>query len=569
MITIVNVRIPILIQSVVDNILGNQYKELWFMVLQILVLTGIAGVFTFIQRYTNGYFSQRVIYAIRNDVFSALQNQSFSFYDKTETGQLISRTTTDVERIRHFLGWQLTSLVSSLSLLGGVVATAIFINWELTILAFIVMPFVFIVIYRYGKKIRPIISLTREQYGRLTSVLLENLIGIRVVRAFVREKFERKKFQSPNMQFFKTTLNAVKLRAFYFPLTTFLTGLGTIAIFWYGGWLVIQGKMTIGNLLAFNLYLGILLRPMVILGFIWGGYQRMAAAGERVFGIIYSVPEIKNKPNAIKLPAIKGEVMFHKVSFSYKKDVPIIKEVTLKANPGETVALLGHTGSGKTTIIRLLPRFYDVTSGKITVDGYNIRNVDLKSLRQQIGIVSQESFLFAATIKDNIAYGKPNASMKQIIQAAKVARAHEFITALPEGYNTVVGERGATLSGGQKQRISIARALLKDPKILILDDSTSSIDVDTEYEIQQALKVLLKERTTFVITQRVSTIRGSDKILVLEDGKIIEDGTHDTLMPKKGAYYNIYQTLFEAQQSVFKNENTANSDYKKQHKKRC
>jgi len=252
---------------------------------------------------------------------------------------------------------------------------------------------------------------------------------------------------------------------------------------------------------------------------------------------------------------MKGEVTFHNVSFSYKKPIPILKGVTLTAKSGETVTLLGPTGSGKTTIIRLLPRFYDVTSGKITVDGYDIRDVKLKSLREQIGIVSQESFLFSVTIKDNIAYGNSNASMEQIIRAAKAARAHEFITALPEGYDTWVGERGVTLSGGQRQRIAIARALLKNPRILILDDSTSSVDVDTEYEIQQALKALLKERTAFIITQRVSTIRDSDKIIVLDDGKITEEGTHDTLMPKMGAYYHIYQTLYEVQQSAVETGN--------------
>jgi len=276
----------------------------------------------------------------------------------------------------------------------------------------------------------------------------------------------------------------------------------------------------------------------------------MAAAGERVFEIMDAIPEVKDKPNAIEMPLVKGHVKFEDVSFGYEKGRFILKDVELDVEPGENVALLGPTGSGKTTIIRLLPRFYDVTSGRVTIDGYDVRDVKLDSLRKQIGIVAQETFLFATTIKENIAYGKPDATMEEIIRAAKTAQAHDFIMALPKGYETIVGERGVTLSGGQQQRIAIARALLMNPKILILDDSTSSVDVDTEYEIQQALEALLKDRTTFVITQRVSTIRNSDKIIIIENGRIVEEGTHESLMAKKGAYYRIYQTLYEAQRPI-------------------
>ncbi len=549
--TFISVQIPRLGGEVIENILvTKQYDALVYVILQILVLTGILGVFSFLQRYANAYFSQKVIYNIRDDAFSSLQRQSFSFYDKAQTGQLISKVTTDVERIQRFLGWQLMGAVGALFLLGGVLAAMISVNWRLTLLSFATAPLVFFAFHLFGKKIRPVIQLAREHYGALASVLWESLVGIRVVRAFAREDFEREKFQAKNQSFFKESLASVSIRALYIPLTRFLMGLSIVVIYWYGGFEVIHGGLNIKDLYVFSAYIGMLQRPMWLLGMVWGDYQRMAAAGERAFEVIDATPEVKDKPDAKKLPPINGHVKFHEVSFGYEKDRPILKNITLEAKPGETVALLGPTGSGKSTIIRLLPRFYDVTAGKITVDGFDIRDVRLRSLRRQLGIVSQETFLFATTVKENIAYGKPNATMEEIVQAAKIAQAHDFIMQLPNGYDTMVGERGVTLSGGQQQRVAIARALLLNPKILILDDSTSSVDVDTEYEIQQALKALLKDRTTFVITQRVSTIRNADKIIVLENGEIVEEGTHKSLVAKRGAYYRIYQTLYEAQKAV-------------------
>jgi len=550
--TYLNIYIPFLMQQIIDGLSGASmaFNELMFLALTILLLTGIVGIFSFIQRYANAYFSQKIVYDVRNDVFASLQRQSFAFYDKAQVGQLMSRTTTDVERISMFLGWQFTGFLSSLLLLGGAFLAMTALNLELTLISFIIAPFIFLVVYRYGSLVRPITHTIRDKYGVLTSALWENLTGIRVVRAFAREEFEKEKFHKTNKEYFDASLTRVKIRSSYTPLINLLTGTGIIIILWYGGFLYMRGQLTIGGLARFNVYLGMLLRPMWLLGMMWGGYQQMASAGERVFEIMDATPEIKDKPEAIDLPTIQGHIKFNEVSFGYDKDRLILKNLNLEAKPGEIIALLGPTGSGKSTIIRLLPRFYDVTSGSITVDGYDIRDIKLDSLRRQIGVVAQETFLFATTIKENIAYGKPNATMDEIIEAAKIAKAHDFIMALPKGYETMVGERGVTLSGGQQQRIAIARALLMNPKILILDDPTSSVDVDTEYEIQQALKALLKDRTTFVITQRVSTIRNADKIVVLENGEIVEEGTHEALMAKKGAYYQIYQTLYEAQQPI-------------------
>ena len=565
---IVTVQIPFLTKDAIDNalpLLTNDAtvelgkSRLLVLSVEIVGLTIIVGILFFVRRYVNTYFSQKVAYDIRNDIFAALQNQSFAFYDKIHTGQLLAKVTTDIDRIRGFLGWQLTFLINSTFLLVAALYSMSAMDLRLTTLLLLLMPPLFLAFYYFGKKIRPLFQQMREQYGNLTSVLHENITGIRVVRAFAREDFERRRFKSENDKYFETTLASVRVRAFFIPLIAFLIGLGTIVIFWYGGSEAISGTLTIGALVAFNAYLAMLVMPMRFLGLFVSGYQLSMAAGDRVFGIMDAEREIKEKPNAITLPKLQGGVRFENASFSYEKGQQILRNINLEAKPGETVALLGATGSGKSTIIRLIPRFYDVTSGKITVDGYDVRDVKLRSLREQIGIVSQETFLFTLSIKENIAYGKPKATMDEIIEAAKTARAHEFISAFPNGYDTRVGERGVTLSGGQQQRIAIARALLSDPKILILDDSTSSVDVETEYEIQRALQVLLKNRTTFLITQRVSTIRNANKIVVLENGEVAEEGTHETLMMKKGAYYRIYQTLYEAQKPVIDAQTKQNS----------
>ncbi|MCW4052079.1 MAG: ABC transporter ATP-binding protein/permease [Candidatus Bathyarchaeota archaeon] len=555
----VSVQIPLLTRYAIDDVitplaqgldveLGRDMLSI--LILKIVGFTAIVGLFSFIRRYASTYFSQKVVYDIRNDVFVSLQDQSFAFYDKTHTGQLLAKVTTDMDRIRRFIGFQLAFLMTSVILLVVAVYTMFSINTMLTLFLLPIMPCIFAVFYLFGKKIRPVFTELREQYGSLTSVLHEAITGIRVVRAFAQEDFEREKFTSKNDKYFGTVLASAKIRAFYIPLVGFLLGLGTITIFWFGGSEVIEGTLTIGDLVAFNAYLAMLAMPMRFFGMFISGFHRTMASGDRIFEVMDAERQINEKTDALTLPKLIGHVKFKNVSFSYEKSRPILKNITFDVKPGETVALLGATGSGKSTIIRLIPRFYDVSSGKITVDNYDVRDVKLKSLRNQMGIVAQEAFLFSMTIKENIAYGKPEAKNEEIVAAAKGARAHEFISALPRGYDSRLGERGVTLSGGQRQRVAIARALLMNSRILILDDSTSSVDVETEYEIQQALHALLKNRTAFVITQRVSTIRNADKIVVLEKGEIAEAGTHETLMAKKGVYYKIYQTLYETQKPI-------------------
>lgn len=553
--TYFSVYIPNLQGVVIKNILQmGEYNALVQLVIQILALTGVLGVITLVQSYANGYLSQKVVYEIRNDLFRSIQRQSFAFFDKVETGQLMSRATTDVDRIREFVGWQFRVLVSSLLLLGAVVVSMVLIDPQTTLVCFSLVPILFVSFAVYGRKIRPIVHIGREIYGNLTSVLWENITGIRVVRSFASEEYEKQKFGQRNTDYYNNMIQAVRIRSVFNPLQNFVFGLGTVLVYWYGGSQIMNNRLSIDQLYVFGYYLAMLMRPIAMMGMIWTGYQRMAAAAERVFEIIDAVPEVRDKPDAVALPPIKGHVLFENVSFAYNKDKPILKSVSFEAKPGETVALLGPTGSGKSTIIRLLPRFYDANSGRILVDGQEIRKVRVKSLRKQMGIVSQETFLFNMTVKENIAYGKPNATKDEIVKVAKIAKAHDFIEKLPKGYDALVGERGVTLSGGQQQRVAIARALLMDPRILILDDSTSSVDVDTEYEIQQALSALLKNRTTFVITQRISTIRNADKIIVLENGEIIEEGNHESLIANKGAYYRIYQTLYEAQKEIFQPE---------------
>jgi len=549
--TYINIYIPQLGGQVIKNIIEiGDFNALMWLVIQIIGFTGILGVVSFISRYVNGYFSQKIVYEIRNDAFRSIQRQSLGFFDRINTGQLMSRATTDTERIGRFLGFQFRMLVQTLLLLIGVVTSMIMIDWELTVISFLIVSLILVNFSIFGKKIRPVISKSREYFADITSTLWENISGIRVVRAFAMEDYERRKFQKPNNAYYEMMIKATSLRAIFLPLTGLIGGFVMVIVYWLGGMRVIEGRIGIDTLYVFSSYVSMLMRPMGMMGMIWTGYQRMAAAGERVFQIIETEPEVKDKPNAIELKNIKGHIKFENVYFGYERDKPILKNVNLEIKPGETVALLGPTGSGKSTLIRLLMRFYDVTSGRILVDGHDIRDVKLKSLRRHIGIVSQEIFLFNRTVKENISFGKPDASMDDVIRAAKIAQAHEFITNFPNGYETIIGERGLNLSGGQRQRIAIARALLLDPKILILDDSTSSVDVDTEYEIQKALNALLKNRTTLVITQRISTIRNADKIIVMDNGEIIEEGDHETLMAKKSAYYRLYQTLYEAQKEI-------------------
>jgi len=510
--------------------------------LSLIAISVLTGTLNFLQRYISTIVSQKGSFDLRSDMYNSLLEQSFSFYDNQRTGQLMARATGDINMLSRFFNMGLRMFLSSILLLTMVIYSLLSINVELTLVSIVVLPFILMATRNYSQRIGPLWRAVREQNGVITSALQENLSGIRVVRGFSREPHEEEKFYAECEKYFDTNVKMAGIRAFFMPLASFLSSLGMVLIVWYGGGQVIRGALSLGSMVAFYFYLAKLMGPIRRIGFITSMFVRASAAAERVFDIIDAKVDVHDSEDASSIDEIEGRTTFEDVWFSYDGENMVLKDIDLDVKPGKTIAILGATGSGKSSIINLIPRFYDVTRGSIKLDGMDIRGLKIKSLREQIGIVRQDPFIFSTTLRENIAYGVRDANLENIVEASKQARIHDFIDSLPEGYDTRVGERGVTLSGGQKQRVAIARALLKNPKILILDDSTSSVDTQTEYEIQQALDELLKDRTTFIITQRLSSIKNADYIIVLEDGSIIEEGRHEELMELKGTYRTLYET---------------------------
>jgi ABC-type multidrug transport system fused ATPase/permease subunit len=510
--------------------------------LSLIAISVLTGTLNFLQRYSATIISQKASFDLRGDMYNSLLEQSFSFYDKQRTGQLMARATGDINMLGRFFSMGLRMFVSSSLLLLMVLYSLISINVELALVSVIALPFILQATRTYSQRIGPLWRTVREQNGVITSVLQENLSGIRVIRGFSRESYEEEKFYAECEDYFDINVKMASIRAFFMPLASFLSSLGIVLIIWYGGGQVMRGALSLGSMVAFYFYMAKLMGPIRRIGFITSMFVRASAASERVFEIIDAEVEVHDRDDAEEIEAIDGRLTFADVWFSYDGSNMVLKDIDLDVRSGETIAILGATGSGKSSIINLIPRFYDVTQGSIKVDGKDIRDIKIKSLREQIGIVRQEPFIFSTTLRENIAYGVQNARLDDIVEATKRAKIHGFIDSLPDGYDTRVGERGVTLSGGQKQRVAIARALLKNPKILILDDSTSSVDTQTEYEIQQALDELLKDRTTFILTQRLSSIKNADYIIVLEDGSVTEEGRHDELMAMNGTYRTLYET---------------------------
>ncbi|MFC1997590.1 ABC transporter ATP-binding protein [Chloroflexota bacterium] len=520
-------------------------KNVWLASAALVLVALVRGLFNFLQGYWGEVASQGVAFDMRNVIFEKLQNLSFSYHDRSQTGKLMTRMTSDVELVRNFVGRGILMLISALLMIFGTLIIMFIMNWKLAILVSLVIPMILGFFGYFVRKIMPISRDVQIKLGALNTILQENLAGMRVVKAFARESYEYDRYSAQNEELLDENINMVKLFSSAFPMIFFIANLGMVAVIWFGGFQVIDFKMTLGELVAFTGYLGILLMPIFQLGMIGAMLSRSEASAERIFEVVDTQSEVADRPDAISLPALQGRVSFEDVSFRYiGGEQDVISDLTFEAKPGETIAILGQTGSGKSTVINLIPRFYDVTSGQVKIDGHDVRKATLDSLRSQVGIVLQETTLFSGSIRDNIGYGRPEASMEEIIASAKAAQAHEFIVDLENGYESEVGERGVGLSGGQKQRIAIARALLVDPSILILDDSTSSIDAETEYKIQQALDELMLGRTSFVIAQRISTVRNADKILLLDKGKLSAIGTHQELMETNELYVEILETQF-------------------------
>jgi ATP-binding cassette, subfamily B, multidrug efflux pump len=511
--------------------------------LAIVIFAVLRGIFAFLQTYWAEKNSQNVAFDFRNDLYAKIQNLSFSYHDRTNTGQLMIRATDDVEKVRLFIGQGLLQLAGAIVLLTGTLIVLFSTNARLAIVTIWILPVALVLFMIFGVISQPLFTKVQVKLSALNTTLQENLAGIKVVKAFTREKSEEEKFTHQADVLMKQQITIARLFSFLFPLTFLIANLGQATTLYFGGLQIINGTLTLGQWQEFSLYLVYLFFPVAQFGFIITQYGQASASASRVFEILDAKNEVTDKPGAIPLPPVEGHVQFENVTFRYfGSGEAVLKNVSLDAKPGDTIALLGATGSGKTTIINLLPRFYDPSEGKITIDGHDLRDVTLDSLRAQIGIVLQETTLFTGSIRDNIAFGKSDATMDQVMNAAKAAAAHDFIMTFPDGYDTYVGERGATLSGGQKQRIAIARALLLDPHILILDDSTSSVDLVTEAQIQTALDQLMKGRTSFVIAQRISTVINADQIMVLEKGQIVARGKHEELLEESEIYAEIYNS---------------------------
>jgi ATP-binding cassette subfamily B protein len=508
-----------------------------------LLFAIIRGLFAFAQSYMAEKVSQEMAFDFRNDLFAKIQHLSFSYHDRNQTGQLMIRATDDVEKVRVFIGQGLLFALQAVVLLVGALVLLGITNWNLTLYILPILPIALLLFMLFGAVSQPLFGKVQAKLSALNTILQENLAGIKVVKAFAREGVEQRRFGSAADELMQQQITLARIFSFLFPFIFLIANLGQVVVIYFGGRQIISETLTIGEWQKFSLYLLLAFFPIGQLGFIISQMSQASASATRIFEILDAKNEVTDQPNAQPLPPIQGWVVFQDVTFRYfSSSDPVLSEVTLEAKPGETIALLGATGSGKTTIINLIPRFYDVSAGKVLIDGHDVRDVQLESLRRQIGIVLQETNLFTGTIRDNIAFGRPEATDDEIIAAAKAAAAHDFITDFPQGYDTPVGERGATLSGGQKQRVAIARALLLDPRILILDDSTSSVDVATEVHIQRALDRLMQGRTSFVIAQRISTVLNADQILVLDKGQIVARGKHADLLESNPLYAEIYRS---------------------------
>ena len=540
-----NLYVPWIIKDMIDKVLADRdMAMLNYISIGIVVVFFFRGIFYYGQSYLVSFVGQRVIIDVRDVLFRKFQRMPLSYYDKRQTGEVMSYITNDVGALQSALVDNLIELVTESSILVGSLAMMVYLDWKLSILTLVTIPMVGQAMKVFGRKLKSSGTVIQERLADITSLLQESISAVRVVKSFVREAYETGRFHDQNELNFQAAMKNVQLMSLLTPTVEFLAALAVTVIVWFGGYEVVNGEITAGSLVAFLTYAVNLANPVKRISRVYGNIQKAMAAADRVFAVLDLDETIKDAPNALPLPPTAGHVALDHVSFEYKKGLPALTDVTLEAKPGQMIAFVGPSGAGKSTIANLIPRFYDVTEGAIQIDGHDIREVTVSSLREQIGIVPQETMLFSTTVRENIRYGRLDATDEEIVAAAKDANAHDFIMELPQGYDTKIGERGMNLSGGQRQRIAIARAILKDPRILILDEATSALDTESEKIVQAALDRLMVGRTSFVIAHRLSTIFEADQIFVIESGHICEHGTHEELLAKGGLYSNLYNIQF-------------------------
>lgn len=544
-----NLYLPWIIKDMIDDVLMSKDMVMLNLIAAgILVVMFTRGVFYYGQSYLVSYVGQRVIIDVRSVLFRKFQRMPLSYYDKQQTGTVMSYITNDVAVMQSAIVDNLIELVTESSILIGSLAMMLYLDWKLSLLTLMTIPLVAIAMKIFGRKLKRSSTVIQERAAEITSLLQESISAIRVVKSFVRESYETKRFEEQNWRNFQAAMKNVKLSSLLTPTVEFLAAIAVTFIVWFGGYEVVNEVITAGELVAFLTYAVNLANPVKRLSKVYAAIQKAMAAADRVFAVMDLDEKITDVPGAQPLPPINGKVEFKDVTFSYKDGQPALEHISLKAEPGQMIALVGPSGSGKSTIANLIPRFYDVDSGVITIDDHDIRQVTADSLREQIGLVPQETMLFSTSVMENIRYGRLEATDEEVIEAAKAANAEEFIKELPEGYDTKLGERGLNLSGGQRQRLAIARAILKNPRVLILDEATSALDTESEKIVQDALDNLMVGRTSFVIAHRLSTIFNADQIFVVENGHLREHGTHEELLAAGGLYSNLYNIQFRQNQ---------------------
>ncbi len=539
--TLLSLAVPKLLGETIDQgLTRGSLSLLLALALAVVAVAVLRGLTSFGQSYLAERVSQGVAYDLRNALYDKIQHLSFGYHDRAQTGQLMSRATQDVEQVQWWVAFGLIRVGQMAVLLVGTAVLLSLINWKLALVGLALLPLISYRAVAASPRLRRLWDRVQDKLGELSTVLQENLMGIRVVKAFNRERYEEEKFARKAIEVYTAGLDAAKVYNFHVPFMSFLIMTATGLVLWYGTREALQGGLTPGQLTQFIFYLTMLTMPVRMMGWALNLFSRAASAGARIYQVLDAQSPVQERPGARELAAARGEVAFHNVTFAYDS-VPVLRNVSFVAAPGRKVALVGTTGSGKSSVVNLIPRFYDVTEGSITIDGTDVRDVTLASLRRHVGVVLQDVFLFSATIRDNLAYGAMDATQAEVERAARAAQLHDFIVSLPSGYDTWVGERGVTLSGGQKQRVAIARALLLNPPLLVLDDSTSSVDTETEHQLRLALEALMRERTTFMITQRLTSAQDADLILFLDEGRILERGTHPELMALRGRYHQVYE----------------------------